>query len=64
MLDMGRASLYRAFDKLEEDGLIDLAFVTSPFDLDRDLSESELCSFNEIAVCGESFRNISNDTFL
>ncbi len=46
-----------------KDGLIDLAFVTSPFDLDRELSESELCSFNEVAVCGESFRNISNDTF-
>jgi len=45
-----------------KDGLLDLAFVTTPFDLDRELSEKELRSFREIAVCGESFRELSNNS--
>ncbi|MBQ4629167.1 MAG: LysR family transcriptional regulator [Clostridia bacterium] len=43
-----------------KDGLLDLAFVTTPFGSDNELSEKELLSFNEIAVCGESFSELAN----
>ncbi|MEE0913975.1 MAG: LysR family transcriptional regulator [Ruminococcus sp.] len=40
-------------------GLVDLAFVTTPMETDSDLKQNKLKSFQEIAICGEAFRHLS-----
>ena len=43
---------------LLKDGLIDLAVVTAPIEVGADLSQKKLKSFREVAVCGETFRQL------
>lgn len=40
-------------------GLVDLAFVTSPMDTDSDLKQKELKSFQEVAICGDAYRHLT-----
>ncbi|MDO5123629.1 MAG: LysR family transcriptional regulator [Eubacteriales bacterium] len=41
-------------------GLVDLAFVTTPIKSDPELKKINLKSLNETAICGEAFRNLIN----
>lgn len=42
-------------------GLIDLAMFTAPMEPTPDIVGVEIASFNEVAVCGEAYRDIIND---
>ncbi len=42
-----------------KNGLVDLAFVTSPIESDSELTKKNLRTLKEVAVCGESFRSLA-----